>query len=119
MTGFPARSPRDRYWSGVTRNLKPGAAVPGARTLAIVSSLRRFKGTPVGSRSGADFDNRLRQPPWDGYLTKGLHRLDGGQDSPVLFGRGVRARLPSFNVQIGRATPSIRRHFCSRYAIAI
>src|ERR1700729_453659 len=46
---------------------------------------RRFKGAPVGSRSGQILDNRLRQPPWDGYFAKGLHRLDGGQDSPVLF----------------------------------
>src|ERR1700677_1177019 len=57
---------------------------------------RRFKGTPVGSRSGQILNNRLRQPPGDGYLTKGLHRLDGGPESPVLFCSRRPARVPSF-----------------------
>jgi hypothetical protein len=35
------------------------------------------------------------------------------------FGPGVPRGFRRFNVQIERATPSIRRHFCSRYAISI
>src|ERR1700722_12953162 len=57
---------------------------------------RRFKGTPVGSRSVVDIKQSTALAALGWILDQRLHRLDGDQDSPVLFGRGVRARLPWF-----------------------
>src|ERR1700730_3838714 len=37
MTGRPARSLNERFWSGVTRNVKPGALVPAGRILGMLS----------------------------------------------------------------------------------
>src|SRR5262245_56466103 len=55
MTGLPARSPSDRYWSGVTRSLKPGAVVPATRramlsppTVLAVPQLRNLGGDRLG-----------------------------------------------------------------------
>ena len=45
----------------------------------------------MGSRSGADFKQSAASAAWDRYLTKGIHRLDGSQDSPVLFGLAIPA----------------------------
>src|ERR1700733_14333548 len=90
MTGFPARSRRDRFWSGVTRNVKSGAATPGARRSAIDSS----PSLPIGGlrRRFQTIVSAVRdQPLTNDYLRHAIHRLDGGQDSPVLFARRPRA----------------------------
>ena len=43
----------------------------------------------MGSRSGQILNNRLRQPPWDGYFTKGFIALTVVKICPSFFGPGV------------------------------
>ena len=63
MTGLPFKLPRESHWSGVTRSLKSGAAVPSGRICDILLAF-----SAVLLRQGA--------ARWiDGYVASGFSTL--------------------------------------------